>query len=110
MERTISTGRCPGSLKKSFLEGVASDHTIWRMHGVGNCSPDDVESAGPRPTALELGHKGKHRELHRPYHLDARKFGLSWNEVSFGGFRDFKDFPNDAHMHPESRTSAPNWE
>ena len=58
MERTISTGRCPGSLKKKLFGRGWLLITQLGNAGVGNCSPDDVESAGPRPTAFELGHKG----------------------------------------------------
>ena len=94
-----------GPLTKTYLEGGGLCNL--GNAGVENCSPDDVELQVQGPQFLSLGAREAPRAL--PSLLPwCQKFALSWNEVSFWGFWDFKDFPNDAHMHPESRTSAPN--
>ena len=94
-----------GPLTKTYLEGGGLCNL--GNAGVENCSPDDVELQVQGPQFLSLGAREAPRAL--PSLLPwCQKFALSWNKVSFWGFWDFKDFPNDAHMHPESRTSAPN--
>ena len=55
-----------GPLTKTFLKGGGFWSRKLGNAGVAKCSPDDVESAGPRPTVLELGHKGSNRRFTIP--------------------------------------------